>query len=312
LGDKRKQKRARRATRALGSRAPQPAPVRHDAQGRVHLSIHLDARGRPDGLALSRPVFSERWQNDVTIGAANTAHAFLSAGRTPEQAAALGLNVMAATSKIADGMLARSPDHAPACRAGCAHCCHQAVGVSPPEVLAIHDHLRRTRSAAELRAVVARIRAADDRTRGLSSSERISPDHPCVFLVDDCCSIYEVRPLACRGVNSLDAAACERNLRDPVAHADFVAGRASVPCVAEPIRAFHAVAAGVQLALHELHDLHVLPLDLTAAMRILSDDPDRVARRWLAGEDPFARARGADVSDNDQIGSLVGRAPTND
>jgi hypothetical protein len=37
--------------------------------------------------------------------------------------------------------LAPSPEHPPACRAGCSHCCHQAVGVSAPEVLAIYDRL---------------------------------------------------------------------------------------------------------------------------------------------------------------------------
>ena len=153
----------------------------------------------------------------------------LGEGHTLEQAVALGRNAMAGTSKIADGALAQSPDRPPACRSGCAHCCHQAVGVTPPEVFAIHEHLRATRAPAELAAVVRRIRAADDRTRGMTSAERLSPDLPCPFLVDERCSIYEVRPLACRGTNSLDAAACERTLRDPAARAAFLAGEVSIP-----------------------------------------------------------------------------------
>jgi len=283
------------------------APVRRDAQGRAHLVIHRDDQGVPIGLALSRPLFHEPWQNEVALGAANTAHAFLDQGHTVEQAVALGRSAMAGTSRIADGLLRRSPDRAPACRAGCAHCCHQQVGVSAPEVLAIYDHLRTTRSPAELEVTLQRLRAADDRTRGMTAAQRLSPDLPCPLLDEQQCSIYEARPLACRGTNSLDAAACERNLHEPEARAAFLAGDSAVPCFIEPIRAFHAVAAGVQLALDDLHGLEVLPLELTAALRILADDPETVPQRWLAGQDPFQAARGGDNSDNPRIRELSGR-----
>jgi hypothetical protein len=181
------------------------------------------------------------------------------------------------------------------------------VGVSPPEVLAIHDHLLATRSTEELDAFDRRLRVADETTRGLSLAQRLSPDLPCPFLEQGECSIYEVRPLACRGKNSLDASACERTLREPEARADFMAGKLAVPCYREPIRAFHAVAAGMQLALEELHRLHAEPLELTAAMRLLRDDPEGVPRRWLGGEDPFAPARGGDTSDDPRIRELSGR-----
>ena len=289
------------------ARRARAAPVQRDAQGRAHLLIQRDPLGAPVGVALSRPLFNQPWQNDVALGAANTAHAFLAAGHTLAQAVGLGRSAMAGTSKIADGLLRGSPDRAPACRAGCAHCCYQPVGVSAPEVFAIYDHLSSTQTAADRQATEQRIRGADDRTRGMTAAERQSPDFPCPFLIDERCSIYEVRPLACRGTNSLDATACARTLRDPETHAAFLAGEASVPCFLEPIRAFHAVAAGIQLALDDLHGLQVLPLELTAAMRIMVDDPASVPPRWLAGEDPFAAARGGDNSDNPRIRELSGR-----
>jgi hypothetical protein len=259
------------------------------------------------GLSLSTPLFNDQWQNEVAVAAANTAHAFLAAGHTLEQAIALGRNAMAGTSKLAEGALALSPDRAPACHSGCAHCCYQAVGVSAPEVFAIYQHLRATRTPVELAAVVQRIREADDRTRGLTSAERVSPHNPCPFLVDERCTIYEVRPLACRGTNSLDAAACARALREPEARAQFLAGALTIPCFLEPIRAFHAIAAGVQLALDELHGLEVLPLELTAAMRILVDAPDTTPERWLGGHDPFEAARGGDATHDPRIRDLSGR-----
>jgi hypothetical protein len=269
--------------------------------------IHRDARGTMQGLSLSEPLFNDQWQNEVAVAAAGTAHAFLAEAHTLDRAVALGRNAMAATSKLAEGALAQATDRAPACQAGCAHCCYQAVGVSAPEVFAIHEHLRATRTPDELAAVVARIRAADDRTRGMTSAERLSPDNPCPFLIDERCSIYEVRPLACRGTNSLDATACERALRVPDARADFLAGKLTIPCFLEPIRAFHAIAAGVQLALDELHGLEVLPLELTAAMRIMVDDPETTPQRWLGGHNPFDAARGGDATDDPRIRNLSGK-----
>ena len=82
----------------------------------------------------------------------------------------------------------------------------------------------------------------------------------------------------------------------------------SVPCYLEPIRAFHAVTAGLQLALDQLQGLEVLPLELTAAMRIMADDPDTVPQQWLGGKDPFAAARGGDNSDDPRIRELSGLA----
>lgn len=285
------------------------APVRRDERGRAHLIIRRDGRGQPAGLALSQPLFDDQWQNDLVVATAGTAQRTLSGGHTAENAATLGRDAMAATSTIADGLLARAADRPPACRAGCAHCCHQAVGVTPPEVFAIHAHLRASRAPGELDAVVERIRAADDRTRGMAAADRLSPELPCPFLdVDEArCTIYEARPLSCRGTNSLDAAACERTLRDPDARAALLAGRESIPCYLEPIRAFHAVTAGLQLALDQLQGLEAQPLELTAAMRIMVDDSDTVAAQWLGGKDPFAAARGGDNSDDARIRALSGR-----
>jgi hypothetical protein len=179
--------------------------------------------------------------------------------------------------------------------------------VTPPEVFAIYEYLRARSTPDELMAFAEIVSLTDDQTRGMPAAQRLSPKFPCPFLIDARCSIYEVRPLACRGTNSLDAAACERNLRDPEARAAFLAGRTSVPCYLEPFRASHAVTAGLQMALDQLHGLEMLPLELTAAMRILFDDPDGVPQRWLGGKDPFAEARGGDVTDDPRARELSGR-----
>jgi Fe-S-cluster containining protein len=213
---------------------------------------------------------------------------------------------MDAVSDVTDRLLAHAGG-APACKSGCGHCCHQAVGVAAPEVFAIYEHLRKECTKSAFDRTVKRIRETDDRTRGMTSEQRFSPDLPCPFLENESCSIYEARPLACRGKNSLDAKACETSLRDPRARTRYFAGKFPVPSYLEPMRVFHAVATGMDLALHELHGLEVAPLELAAAMRVLVDDPETVPEAWLRGEDPFHAARGADGAHNQHLTELTGR-----
>jgi Fe-S-cluster containining protein len=274
-------------------RPPPNAGPHRDAAGRLHLALHRDPTSGREGISLEVPVFEESWQNDLALGTANTAFATLGRAATLAGAVDLARHVTTATSRLIEGLLARAPSGAIACRAGCDHCCYQIVGVTPPEALAIFDHLSRTASDAALAALADRVAAARARTRGLSSAERFSPDHPCPFLEQPTgrCTIYEVRPLACRGMNSLDAHECEARLRDPETRAEFLAGGAPGHTFLEPIRAFHAVSAGLQLALAELYRLDMHALDLTAAMDLLLNGDPSITADWIGAGAAFAPAR---------------------
>jgi Fe-S-cluster containining protein len=210
----------------------------------------------------------------------------------------LAKNAMAAMSKLSAGLLARAPEGSVACRSGCDHCCYQSVGVTAPEALAIFDHLRATRSKDELAAVREHVTQSYERTRNLSTLERFSPDHPCPFLAVESgqCTIYEVRPLSCRGMNSLDATECSTRLRDPDARAEFLKVGFGGHSYMEPIRAFHAISAGLQLGLSEIYRLDMRPLDLTAALHLLLNGDEAISREWLEGRRAFEAARGGDSS----------------
>jgi Fe-S-cluster containining protein len=282
--------------------------ARTGRDGRVHLALVRDPTTGHEFVTLGKRVFEEAWQNDLVTGAANTARGTLRDEPTLEAVVALAQNAMAATSRLAEGLLARAPEGGVACRAGCDHCCYQSVGATPPETLAIADHLRRTLSKAELAAVAAHVAEVHRRTQGLSAADRFSPDHPCAFLRDGRCSIYEVRPLACRGMNAFDADQCSRRLRDPDTRAAFLADPESLGANSymEPIRAFHAVSAGLQLSLSEFYDLDMRPLDLAAALDLLLNGPPAQADEWLAGRRPFESALGGDASDEPGVHRLSG------
>lgn len=94
--------------------------------------------------------------------------------------------------KIADEIGALTEGNV-ACKRGCSHCCHIAVGMS----------------AEEAEVIGKRIGVAP---RQIEGGGNINVDlnfdwgyhNPCTFLKDGECSIYENRPLACRTHYSLD------------------------------------------------------------------------------------------------------------
>ena len=62
----------------------------------------------------------------------------------------------------------------------------------------------------------------------------------------------------------------------------------------EPIRAVHAVSAGLQLSLSELYGLDMRPLELTAALDSLLNGPASSSADWISGKRPFESALGGD------------------
>lgn len=178
---------------------------------------------------------------------------------------------------------AREPPAAPiACRKGCSACCVSKVVITAPEVIRVADWLRRTLDEEALAALTERVRAADDRTRGLTRAERATARVPCPLLVDEACSVHEVRPLLCRGWTSLDERACARHFTDP--EREPVA-----PAYVLAYELAGAVQGGLSLAVRDAGRDGAL-LELTAALRIALERPT-AADRWLARLPVFSTAR---------------------
>jgi Fe-S-cluster containining protein len=284
--------------------------VARDQSGRVHLIVRTNPRDGRAVLALRAPLFNEPWQNEIAASAANSVYQTLNEKLELAPVLSSTRALMDATSKLADGLLARAANGSVACKAGCDHCCYQSVGVTPAEALTIVAHLHEHRSEGELLDFKEHIRAARERTRSLSAEERFSPEHPCPFLKDARCTIYEVRPLSCRGMNSLDANECSDNLRDPEARARFVRDGSGGRSFLEPIRAFHAISAGLQLSLSEVFHLDMRPLDLTAAVHELLNGSPELTGDWLSGKPALAMALGGDSTKDPRSRELIGAVPS--
>ena len=185
-----------------------------------------------------------------------------------------------------DGLIAASEaDAAPsndgiACSRGCCFCCHMRVVVTAPEILRIAAFFEHTYSVEEREALARRVATTDEQTRGMSDEARGEARLPCPLLVANECSVYPVRPLDCRAYNSRSVAACRDAFES---YADW-----DVPVDAEHQSFYKSVQAGLLQAMARSGRPASL-LELTAALRVILEDPDAILR-WCAGENVFAAA----------------------
>jgi Fe-S-cluster containining protein len=156
-----------------------------------------------------------------------------------------------------------------ACAPGCFFCCYLPVDVLAPEAFRIAAHLQQTRWPGELAELEYRL--------GVYSQHDFGT-RPCVFLAHGHCSIYQVRPMVCRGYNSLSKERCEAFYHDASIDLrgtkDGVAGRLAEAMEDGVIAGLTAL--GLDAQWYELPSAVLRALETT-------DGP----ARWVRGEAVF-------------------------
>ncbi|MGO8920319.1 MAG: YkgJ family cysteine cluster protein [Stellaceae bacterium] len=162
------------------------------------------------------------------------------------------------------------------CKSGCAWCCYQSVEATIPEAILVAAQLAdpgdpRRRRVLQNAAWL----------RGLSERERRRTGKPCALLGEDnCCSVYDDRPLMCRAMMASDAESCHK------AHLAALHGQDG------PIEVFlyaQYFILGDQAALRGiLRDMGLQDdlVELTQAVAAILEDPTLVDR-WLNRERVF-------------------------
>jgi Fe-S-cluster containining protein len=177
-------------------------------------------------------------------------------------------------SKI-DATLRRLSNIPVACGKGCSHCCHIWVSATAPELLFIAKALRRRSDAA---AVSERVKAAHLQTKDFPLHIRDQHPHACPLLVDHLCSIYEIRPEACKLAASGDAEICARS------YLNLTNEGVPTPFLHRVAQGHYAIALAVALKHSQLsYKAYELNGGLNRAL-----ERDDAERAWLAGEDVFA------------------------
>lgn len=101
-----------------------------------------------------------------------------------------------------------------ACRAGCNFCCYLKVDVRAIEVFRIVDYLVQ-KKPHELPGLKERSAKHFAIIQPLSFMEHIGSNHLCPLNVDGNCTVYDVRPLACRNFHAQRVETCEYSFEHP-------------------------------------------------------------------------------------------------
>lgn len=103
------------------------------------------------------------------------------------------------------------------CKEGCSHCCHQQVRATVPEVLAVAAYIKETWSQAAIDELLTRIEGYVPTAQAFARHQTSQPSYEvCPLLENHRCSVWEARPLVCRGYNSVDVSCCLRWRQDHV------------------------------------------------------------------------------------------------
>lgn len=177
----------------------------------------------------------------------------------------------------ADGLVADLGTSELACRKGCFWCCSEKVALSIPEVFYIANYLDDSLPPAELTRMKEKIRRAARQVAGMSETKRRKAQIFCPLLVDGKCSVYVVRPLTCRGYNSLDESVCEKlYLNQQIATFPY-----SFTMKEFVYTVFYGISEGANQA-----DLQPNAVELITALDFVFNNPDAESR-WLRGETVF-------------------------
>lgn len=117
-----------------------------------------------------------------------------------------------------DNLIAVAFDHSdqkPDCRAGCGFCCYYKVEARAHEVLLVRDYINKHFDSEKKADFLALAQANAEIIRGLSPEQHLTTNLKCVFLENNQCTIYPVRPFRCRNFHSTSAQACEASFNDP-------------------------------------------------------------------------------------------------
>ena len=165
-----------------------------------------------------------------------------------------------------------------ACAAGCAFCCRNSVEITVPEALALATAVRQGADSAPL---IQRFQATAPMIAGLKPLQRQAKAIPCPILVDEGCSRYSARPLACRSTYATSAQACERDLAS--VSSGGPGKPIKMPATPQVIRT--GVVDGITSGLAR-RGLQADTVELIEATTVVLTDPSAVDR-WFAGEQVF-------------------------
>lgn len=169
--------------------------------------------------AAERMVFRQRL--DILLASRAAGEQITAATLSHDGNASAPMKAAAAVADYADAsqaIITRAYQPPIECHDGCAYCCRKpGVLVTVPEALRIVAHVRASLDADALALLRTRAETYLRQLNGRHFNEPCAESVPCPLLVDERCSVYALRPLACRGYNSTSVDACRQAHEDTAA-----------------------------------------------------------------------------------------------
>jgi len=227
---------------------------------------------------------SRKWQPPLVRGeqlltwAANVARATaarrLRAPRSGKTARRLAAEIYAGASRAIE----ESPHAVRQSKPNCPSCRHQRIGVTAPEVLAIADELRRTKSNKETQQIRNRVAENVKAAAGLNQEQYERAHIVCPLLdKENSCAAFDSRPLHCRGWCLFSGDEGDRCLLD-------VGDAGSLDAHAYTVG--HGMEEGLSQGL-ESAGLDGNVFELNSALLTALETPD-AATQWAEGQPVFS------------------------
>jgi len=161
------------------------------------------------------------------------------------------------------------------------------VTATAPEVFMLARFIRAVtpgliKHGVDLRAQIAR---ANGVTCGVGEADRVAARQRCPFIAQGVCVVYQVRPLACRGLASYDRKACAQAASGRVNEIPYSEPHMQVRSLVQNAMQSAMRDAGVAWGNYELNQSLLMALD-----------DETLEARWLAGEDVLKAAQVDEVS----------------
>jgi len=109
------------------------------------------------------------------------------------------------------------------CKKGCEYCCHQPVFALEFEMQFINSFIKNNFTKKRQKEI--REKANENRLKlvGLDKTQILNSKQPCSLLANGACSVYKVRPMACRIYLSTDVNSCISFYNNPNDKSNFPA-----------------------------------------------------------------------------------------
>ena len=171
----------------------------------------------------------------------------------------------------------------PVCVRGCDACCYLHVVATVAEVVRIAAYVRDKLSMNEQIVIRHRIDREIEQTRGQTAEQRRTMRLPCPLLDTENreCKVHEVRPVACRGWNSLDLEICNFDRKNPQRNTPARVNVTQCVLVNKVTEGYREALAGL--------GKNSQSLDMARGLKAAMDNP-KAGEDWITGAEVFSAA----------------------